>query len=60
MMMPFSRPSSEMINIDYKLPETSRLQNAYTRPLVICSPDMSLSILGTGRCIISCRAGKFP
>lgn len=43
MMMPFSCSSNKMIEITYELLEMNGLQNAYIRPLVICSPNMSLS-----------------
>lgn len=43
MMMPFNYSTQEMIDITYKLLEINNLSNAYIRPLVICSPNMSLS-----------------
>lgn len=43
MMMPFGYSTQEMIDITYKLLEINNLSNAYIRPLVICSPNMSLS-----------------
>ncbi|MEN4762461.1 branched-chain-amino-acid transaminase [Chryseobacterium sp. C39-AII1] len=43
MMMPFNYSTQEMIDITYKLLEMNNLSNAYIRPLVICSPNMSLS-----------------
>lgn len=43
MMMPFTYSTQEMIEITYKLLKINNLNNAYIRPLVICSPNMSLS-----------------
>lgn len=43
MMMPFSYSTQEMIDITYKLLNLNNLSNAYIRPLVICTPNMSLS-----------------
>lgn len=41
--MPFHYSTEEMVEITYKLLEINNLSNAYIRPLVICSPNMSLS-----------------
>lgn len=43
MMMPFKYTAEEMVDITYKLLEINELSNAYIRPIVICSPNMSLS-----------------
>lgn len=43
MHMPFSYSTGEMIDATYKVLEINNLSNAYIRPLVICSPNMSLS-----------------
>lgn len=43
MHMPFSYSTGEMIDTTYKVLEINNLSNAYIRPLVICSPNMSLS-----------------
>lgn len=43
MMMPFPYSSQQMIEITYELLKLNALENAYIRPLVICSPNMSLS-----------------
>ncbi|WP_336689553.1 MULTISPECIES: branched-chain amino acid transaminase [unclassified Chryseobacterium] len=43
MHMPFHYSTEEMIETTYKLLEINNLSNAYIRPLVICSPNMSLS-----------------
>lgn len=43
MHMPFYYSTEEMVEITYKLLEINNLSNAYIRPLVICSPNMSLS-----------------
>lgn len=43
MHMPFHYSTEEMVEITYKLLEINNLSNAYIRPLVICSPNMSLS-----------------
>ncbi|KQT31534.1 branched-chain amino acid aminotransferase [Chryseobacterium sp. Leaf405] len=43
MMIPFDYSTQDMIDITYKLLEMNSLSNAYIRPLVICSPNMSLS-----------------
>lgn len=43
MHMPFGYSTGEMIDATYKLLEVNGLSNAYIRPLVICSPNMSLS-----------------
>jgi branched-chain amino acid aminotransferase len=43
MHIPFSYSTREMIDVTYKLLEINNLSNAYIRPLVICSPNMSLS-----------------
>lgn len=43
MHMPFHYSTEEMIESTYKLLEINNLSNAYIRPLVICSPNMSLS-----------------
>lgn len=43
MHMPFHYSTEEMIEATYKLLEINNLSNAYIRPLVICSPNMSLS-----------------
>lgn len=43
MMIPFDYTSEEMIEITYNLLEVNGLIDAYIRPLVICSPNMSLS-----------------
>jgi len=43
MMIPFDYSTQDMIDITYKLLEMNNLNNAYIRPLVICSPNMSLS-----------------
>lgn len=41
--MPFHYSTEEMVETTYKLLEINNLSNAYIRPLVICSPNMSLS-----------------
>ncbi|PTT77139.1 MULTISPECIES: branched-chain amino acid transaminase [unclassified Chryseobacterium] len=43
MHMPFHYSTEEMVEATYKLLEINDLSNAYIRPLVICSPNMSLS-----------------
>lgn len=43
MHMPFHYSTEEMVEVTYKLLEINNLSNAYIRPLVICSPNMSLS-----------------
>lgn len=43
MHMPFHYSTEEMVESTYKLLEINNLSNAYIRPLVICSPNMSLS-----------------
>lgn len=43
MMIPFNYSTQDMIDITYKLLDLNNLSNAYIRPLVICSPNMSLS-----------------
>lgn len=43
MLMPFSYSTEEMVEATYKLLELNRLENAYIRPIVICSPNMALS-----------------
>lgn len=43
MHMPFGYSTGEMIDATYKVLEINNLSNAYIRPLVICSPNMSLS-----------------
>ncbi|MBT2619712.1 MULTISPECIES: branched-chain-amino-acid transaminase [Chryseobacterium] len=43
MMIPFEYSTEEMIDLTYKLLEMNNLSNAYIRPLIICSPNMSLS-----------------
>ncbi|BEV02650.1 branched-chain amino acid transaminase [Chryseobacterium gambrini] len=43
MHMPFHYSTEEMVEATYKLLEINNLSNAYVRPLVICSPNMSLS-----------------
>jgi branched-chain amino acid aminotransferase len=43
MHMPFHYSTEEMVEMTYKLLEINNLSNAYIRPLVICSPNMSLS-----------------
>lgn len=43
MMMPFSYATEEMVQATYKLLEMNKLENAYIRPIVICSPNMALS-----------------
>lgn len=43
MHMPFHYSTEEMVETTYKLLEINNLSNAYIRPLVICSPNMSLS-----------------
>lgn len=43
MMMPFSYSTEEMVDATYKLLEMNNLENAYIRPIVICSPNMALS-----------------
>lgn len=43
MMMPFDYSTEEMVEATYKLLEINNLSNAYIRPIVICSPNMSLS-----------------
>ncbi|WP_288458955.1 branched-chain amino acid transaminase [uncultured Chryseobacterium sp.] len=43
MHMPFHYSTEEMVGATYKLLEINNLSNAYIRPLVICSPNMSLS-----------------
>lgn len=43
MLMPFEYTAQEMVNINYQLLELNGLSNAYIRPIVICSPNMSLS-----------------
>ncbi|MFY1045842.1 branched-chain-amino-acid transaminase [Chryseobacterium sp. GP-SGM7] len=43
MMIPFEYSAEEMMEITYRLLEKNNLSNAYIRPLVICSPNMSLS-----------------
>lgn len=43
MHMPFSYSTGEMIDATYKVLKINNLSNAYIRPLVICSPNMSLS-----------------
>ena len=43
MLMPFEYSAQEMVDITYQLLELNGLSNAYIRPIVICSPNMSLS-----------------
>ncbi|WP_374461654.1 branched-chain-amino-acid transaminase [Chryseobacterium taeanense] len=43
MMMPFDYSTKDMVEATYKLLEINRLSNAYIRPIVISSPNMSLS-----------------
>jgi branched-chain amino acid aminotransferase len=43
MLMPFDYSADEMVEITYKILEMNGLSNAYIRPIVICSPNMSLS-----------------
>ncbi|MCQ4140020.1 branched-chain-amino-acid transaminase [Chryseobacterium sp. EO14] len=43
MHIPFHYSTEEMVESTYKLLEINNLSNAYIRPLVICSPNMSLS-----------------
>ncbi len=43
MLMPFEYTAKEMVDITYQLLELNGLSNAYIRPIVICSPNMSLS-----------------
>lgn len=43
MLMPFDYTAQEMVDITYQLLELNGLSNAYIRPIVICSPNMSLS-----------------
>ena len=43
MLMPFEYTAQEMVDITYQLLELNGLSNAYIRPIVICSPNMSLS-----------------
>lgn len=43
MLMPFDYTAEEMVEITYELLERNGLSNAYIRPIVICSPNMSLS-----------------
>lgn len=43
MLMPFDYTAEEMVAITYELLERNGLSNAYIRPIVVCSPNMSLS-----------------
>lgn len=43
MLMPFSYTSEEMIDVTYELLKKNNLTNAYIRPIIFCSPNMSLS-----------------
>ncbi len=43
MLIPFTYTADEMVEITYKLLEMNNLENAYIRPIVICSPNMALS-----------------
>lgn len=43
MLMPFDYTAKEMVAITYELLERNGLSNAYIRPIVVCSPNMSLS-----------------
>lgn len=43
MMIPFQYSAQEMEEITYRLLEMNGLSNAYIRPIVLCSPNMSLS-----------------
>ncbi|KAA0129397.1 branched-chain-amino-acid transaminase [Chryseobacterium sp. SN22] len=43
MMIPFSYSTEAMVEATYKLLEMNKLENAYIRPIVICSPNMALS-----------------
>ncbi|MDQ1095699.1 MULTISPECIES: branched-chain-amino-acid transaminase [Chryseobacterium] len=43
MLMPFEYTADEMVEITYELLEKNGLSNAYIRPIVVCSPNMSLS-----------------
>lgn len=43
MLIPFTYTADEMVEITYKLLEMNSLENAYIRPIVICSPNMALS-----------------
>ncbi len=43
MLIPFNYTADEMVDITYKLLEMNGLENAYIRPIVICSPNMALS-----------------
>lgn len=43
MMVPFQYSAQEMEEITYRLLEMNGLSNAYIRPIVLCSPNMSLS-----------------
>ncbi|WP_292010013.1 branched-chain amino acid transaminase [Chryseobacterium sp.] len=43
MYIPFSYTTQELTDLTYELLERNNLSDAYIRPLVICSPNMSLS-----------------
>ncbi|GEN75402.1 branched-chain-amino-acid transaminase [Chryseobacterium hagamense] len=43
MLMPFRYSTEEMVDATYRLLEMNQLENAYIRPIVICSPNMALS-----------------
>src|SRR5882757_3708393 len=41
--IPFTYDSEELTQISYQILERNNLSNAYLRPLVFCSPNMSLN-----------------
>ncbi|RMZ58671.1 branched-chain amino acid transaminase [Chryseobacterium nematophagum] len=41
--IPFEYSTQELIDLTYELLERNQFTNAYIRPLVVCSPNMSLS-----------------
>lgn len=43
MQIPYPYDNDELINISYELLKRNNLQDAYLRPLVSCTPNMSLS-----------------
>jgi branched-chain amino acid aminotransferase len=43
MRMPFNYSTAELLRISYEVLQRNELRDAYLRPLVICSPNMSLS-----------------
>ncbi|MDH6253019.1 branched-chain amino acid aminotransferase [Chryseobacterium sp. H1D6B] len=43
MQIPFSYSTQELTDLTYQLLELNKLSDAYIRPLVICSPNMSLT-----------------